>query len=202
MPPLRLLAALLVLALLAPAASAQEALPLGAQIPLDDRVMQNAAGEPTSLRQQVGPSGLAVVFWSTTCPWVRRNEARLLQLAAEFMPAGVGFVAINPNDPASSPEEGLPAMRAHMGQLRYPFPYVVDAGSEAARAFGATRTPQVFLFDRQGRLVYEGAIDDSPADAARVQAAYFRDALAAVVAGEPVRLARTRAFGCTIKFAP
>jgi hypothetical protein len=190
---------ILALPLLATATLAQNALPLGAGVPLPDRVMQNASGQATSFNQQMGPRGLAVVFWSSACPWVTRNEARLIAMAREYMPAGIGFVAINSNDPASMADENLAAMRTHASREAYGFAYVLDEGSAAARAFGATRTPQIFLFDGGGRLVYEGAIDDSPADARRVESAYFRDGLAAVVAGEPVLVERTRPFGCTIK---
>jgi hypothetical protein len=192
---------ILALPLLATAALGQNALRLGAEVPLADRVMQNAIGQATSFQQQMGPRGLAVVFWSSACPWVTRNEARLIALANEYIPAGIGFVAINSNDPSAITDENLAAMRAHASREAYAFAYVLDDGSAAARAFGASRTPQVFLFDGDGRLVYEGSIDDSPADARRVESAYFRDALAAVVAGEPVLVERTRPFGCTIKLA-
>jgi len=184
----------------APASAQPEALAIGAQLPMAERTMQNAGGQATSFAQQMGPRGLAVIFWCNTCPWVRRYEDRTLALAREFGNAGVGFIAVNPNDPVAFPGDNMEAMRALLAETPYPFPYTVDEGAEAARAFGATRTPQVFLFDTNGRLVYEGAIDDSPSDAGQAQERYFRDALEQLIAGQPVRVQKTRAFGCTIKF--
>jgi thiol-disulfide isomerase/thioredoxin len=188
------------LALLAPAALAQEALPIGSEIPMAERVMENANGSATSIAQQVRPRGVAVMFWCNTCPWVRRYEDRVSALVREFSDAGVGFIAVNPNDPVAFPGDNFDAMRALVAEAGYPFAYVVDEGSEMARAFGATRTPQIFLFNSDGRLVYEGTIDDSPSDPGEVEQAFFRDALERMIAGEPIQVEKTKAFGCTIKF--
>lgn len=191
------LTALAALVLVQPA-RAQEALAIGERLPLGDRVLENATGEAASLGSQMGTRGLAVLFWCNTCPWVKKYEGRVLELAREYTAAGIGFVAINANDPVAFPDDNLEAMR---GQARdYPFAYLTDGGAEAARAFGASRTPQVFLFDTDGRLVYEGTIDDSPADPAEVSEEYFRDAMDQLIAGAPVAVQKTKAFGCTIKF--
>jgi thiol-disulfide isomerase/thioredoxin len=200
MQTLRVSALLTALALLAPAALAQEALPIGSEIPMAERVMENANGSATSIAQQVRPRGVAVMFWCNTCPWVRRYEDRVSALVREFSDAGVGFIAVNPNDPVAFPGDNFDAMRALVAEAGYPFAYVVDEGSEMARAFGATRTPQIFLFNSDGRLVYEGTIDDSPSDPGEVEQAFFRDALERMIAGEPIQVEKTKAFGCTIKF--
>ena len=196
----RFLSALaLVLALAAPAFAQGDALEIGARLPLADRSMEGVSGA-TSFGQAMGDRGLAVIFWSNTCPWVKKYEARVVALAEEYQAAGFGFVAVNANDPVGYPDDNMDAMRRQANDGGYAFPYVADAGSEAARAFGASRTPQVFLFDTAGTLVYEGTVDDSPSDPAEVEEHYFRDALNQVVAGEPVAVQKTRAFGCTIKF--
>jgi hypothetical protein len=91
-------------------------------------------------------------------------------------------------------------MQARAKQLELAFPYVVDATSEVARAFGATRTPEVFLFDAAGLLVYHGAVDDNHADAAAVKQQYLRDALEALTSGAEIVTRETKALGCTIKF--
>jgi thiol-disulfide isomerase/thioredoxin len=197
---IRLTFAMLALALMAQPAYAQEALPIGAELPVAERTMQNALGAATSLAAQMGPRGLAVVFWCNTCPWVRRYEDRVVALANEYGAAGVGFIAINSNDPVAFPGDDFASMRTQGTEGNYGFPYVVDEGSQTARAFGATRTPQIFLFNSDGRLVYEGTVDDSPSDAGGAQERYFRDALASVVANAPVQVEKTKAFGCTIKF--
>ncbi len=179
---------------------AQEALEIGAAVPMADRQMPAAEGDATSLDAVMGERGLAVVFWSNTCPWVERYEDRIVALARDYIPAGVAFVIVNSNDPAAFPEESVAAIQQRAAERGYPFSYVVDEGSTLARAFGATRTPQIFLFDTGRSLVYEGTVDDSPSDAAEVEEEYFRDALASLVAGEPVEVQKTKAFGCTIKF--
>jgi len=189
-----------VFVLLATPSQAQEAIPIGTEVPMAAQSMQNATGSATSLRQQMGPRGLAVIFWCNTCPWVRRYEDRVVALATEYGAAGVGFVAVNPNDPVAFPGDNFTAMTAQAREGNYRFPYLVDEGSRVARAFGATRTPQIFLFDGNGRLVYEGTIDDSPSDAGQARETYFRNALARLVANEPVLVEKTKAFGCTIKF--
>ena len=176
------------------------ALDIGASLPLAERSMSSATGSATSFRQAMGDRGLAVIFWCNTCPWVKKYEDRVLALAEEYQAAGFGFVAVNANDPAAYPEDGLEEMRRRAASKSYSFPYVVDEGSEAAKAFGATRTPQVFLFDPAGTLVYEGTVDDSPSDPAEVEEQFFRNALNQLVAGEAITVQKTKAFGCTIKF--
>ena len=190
----------LTVALAAPALAQGDALEIGARLPLADRAMPATSGQSTTFGRAMGGRGLAVIFWCNTCPWVKKYEDRVVALANEYMAAGFGFIAVNANDPVGYPDDNMDAMRQQANAGGYPFPYVADAGSEAARAFGATRTPQIFLFDAGGTLVYEGTVDDSPSEPAEVEEHYFRDALNQVVAGEPVAVQKTRAFGCTIKF--
>ena len=90
-------------------------------------------------------------------------------------------------------------MQKRAQQLGFTFPYVVDATSDVARAFGASRTPEVFLFDAAGKLVYHGAVDDNK-DASKASKPYLKNALDAVLAGKAVEMAETKAIGCSIKF--
>ena len=198
----RVIPALALAVLLFRPAEAQvgQALDIGAALPMAERAMPSASGSATSFSQAMGDRGLAVIFWCNTCPWVKKYEDRVVALAGEYQPAGFGFIAVNANDAAAYPEDGMDEMRRRTSAGSYPFPYVVDEGSEAAVAFGATRTPQVFLFDASGTLVYEGTVDDSPSDPAEVEEHYFRDALNQLVAGEAIAVQKTKAFGCTIKF--
>ncbi|MEP0545854.1 MAG: thioredoxin family protein [Rhodothermales bacterium] len=182
------------------AAQDRNALEIGAALPTADRSMQNVTGSPTSFGQAMGDRGLAVLFWSNTCPWVAKYEDRVLALAEEYQAAGIGFVVVNSNDPNAYPEEGTAAIQQHASAKGYPFAYVVDEGSDAAEAFGASRTPQVFLFNTDRRLVYEGTVDDSPSDASQVEEEYFRDAMNQLIAGTAITVQKTKAFGCTIKF--
>ena len=110
------------------------------------------------------------------------------------------MIMINSNDPAKVAEDGFDEMVLRTRAKGFAFPYVVDATSEVAVAFGATRTPEAYLFDASGKLVYHGAIDDNASDAAAVEVPYLKNALNAVIAGKAVPAAKTKALGCSIKF--
>lgn len=162
--------------------------------------MQGVDGREVSLRELAGPKGLLVIFSCNHCPWVKAWQARMVALGNEYSQKGVGVVAINSNDVTAYPDDDMEHMIAQAKEHGYRFPYVMDATSEVARAFGATRTPEAFLFDAQGKLVYHGAIDDNAEKPQEVKHTYLADALAAVVAGKPVPVAETKALGCSIKF--
>lgn len=184
----------------AEAAFAQEA-PLGTPMPQLDRSLQTVDGRSVTLGSLRGSAGTVLVFWSNQCPWVDRYEERVLALSSRYRDQGVNLVLVNPNDPTAFPQEaaaeGLSrAQRANYGSTAY----VMDTGAQLAGALGAGRTPHVFAFDGNGSLVYVGGIDDSPGDPGNVQRNYLSEALDASLAGRPVGVAQTRAFGCTIKF--
>jgi hypothetical protein len=111
----------------------------------------------------------------------------------------VGVIAINSNDPAAFPEDNFDAMKTRATDLGFRFPYAMDATSDIARAFGATHTPEAFLFDAKGKLVYHGAVDDNAHDEKAVQQPWLRQAVDAVAAGKTVATAETKALGCGIK---
>lgn len=191
-----MLAAVLALAGLgADQARAQE-LPLGSTLPQADRALPRVEGGEASLGSLAGSRGTAILFWSNQCPWVDKYEARVLALVEAFQEQGINFVLVNANDPAAFPQEAA----AEGAKKNYPTTYLMDPGSELARALGAERTPHVYLFDANDALVYVGAIDDSPGDPGNVQQNYLRDALDALVQGSAVAVPKTKAFGCMIKF--
>lgn len=197
---LRLAIASLVLVLLAaaPALAQNEELPLGSDMPMSNEALPRAGGGELTLSDAQGSNGTVVVFWSNNCPWVDKYEDRFFDLVEGYGSQGIGFVLINSNDATAFPKESLDESATRAG--KYPAPYVRDPGSRIARAFGAARTPHVFVFDGDGALAYVGTLDDSPGDPGNVQNRYLADALDAVVAGDPVATSRTKAFGCTIKF--
>lgn len=194
-----LLLAVLALALGAPLALAQ-GIALGDAAPLADVMMKGVDGKEASIESVKGKNGTLVVFSCNACPWVKAWETRIVELGNSFAKKGVGVIVINPNDPAQVAEDGYDVMVARARERKMAFPYVVDATSDLARAFGATRTPEAFLFDKSGKLVYHGAIDDNAKEPKKVQARFLRDALDAVVAGKNVSVTETKALGCTIKF--
>lgn len=182
-------------------AQTKERLEIGADMPMPDRPMKNAADSQVSLGTAAGAQGTLVVFWCNSCPWVDRYEDRLVSIAREYQDRGIGVIAVNPNDARAYPDDSFTEMQQQASSGDYPFPYVVDEGSRLARVFGASRTPEVFLFDGQRKLVYTGTIDDNPRTAEGVEKTYVRNALDALIEGNEITEPTTQAFGCTIKWS-
>ncbi len=196
-----MLAALLLAAPVAVrAADGPKPLALGRTAPLRDVKMKNVDGRELSIADVEGEKGTLVIFTCNHCPWVKAWETRLVELGNTYSKLGVGVITVNPNDPAAFEEDTYPAMQERARERGMEFPYVVDATSDVARAFGATRTPEAFLFDRKGRLVYHGVIDDNAREPGKVRSRYLRDALEAVVSGRKVAVQETKALGCSIKY--
>lgn len=191
------LAALVALcaSLLAPSVHAQE-LPLGSSLPSVSG-LQNVKGGAAQLSGLMGSKGMVVLFWSNQCPWIDKYEDRVIALAKKYQSQGVPFVLINSNNQTAFPKESAEESKAKASG--YPMTYLRDNGSAAAEAFGASRTPHVFVFDANSSLVYVGAIDDSPGDPSNVNKTYLADALGALVNGGSAPVAQTKAFGCMIK---
>ena len=126
-------------------------------------------------------------------------QARIAAIGNAAINRGVGVIAVNANDPAAYAEDSFDEMKARAKKLGFKFPYVVDATSDVARAFGATHTPEAYLLDAQGKLVYHGGVDDNARDEKAVKQPWLRQAVEALEGGKPVPLAETKALGCSIK---
>jgi len=191
------------LAIAVTAGAAEEgtkALAIGKAAPMADVKMTGVDGKSFSIMDVKGPKGTLVLFTCNSCPWVKAWESRIAELGNTYAKQGIGVIAINANDPKAKPEDDMPAMQVRAKALGLAFPYVMDATSDVARAFGATRTPEAFLFDAGGKLVYHGAVDDNAHKPAEVSARYLHDALAATASGKAVATKETKSLGCTIKF--
>jgi len=184
------------------ATAAQSALPIAATIPMADVKMENVDGHRLTIADVHGEKGTLVIFACNHCPWVKAWQERMVALGNEYGAKGVGVVVVNSNDPSAYPTDDLDTMKAVARREGYRFPYVVDATSAVARAFGATRTPEAFLFDGANHLLYHGAIDDNAHEPDRVEHRYLRDALDALLAGRPVEPAEVPFIGCSIKLRP
>jgi len=159
-------------------------------------------GQKHTVESVEGAKATIIVFSCNHCPYVRMNEDRLIAIARHYMPKGVGMAFINSNDALTYPEDSFAEMRTRAQDKSYPFPYLYDETQEVARAYGASHTPHIFLFDRLLHLAYTGGIDDDDNYKNRKPATkhYLRDALEDLIAGRPVRVEMTRAIGCTIKW--
>ncbi len=186
--------------LLGTVAARSAELEIGAAMPLPDQAMTNIDGKQVALKDIKGEKGTVVFFWCNTCPWVHKWRTRMVELAREYSQQGFGFVAVNPNDPGKSRGDSMEAMKKEAETHSYGFPYVVDEGSKLAGAFGATRTPHVYVFGADDKLVYVGAIDDNANDADKVDQPYLRKVLDAVSRGEKTAITHSKALGCTIKW--
>lgn len=145
---------------------------------------------------------LVVIFSCNHCPYVRAWEDRMIAIQRDYAPRGVQFLVISSNDPEQYPEDSFERMKERAQQKGYNFPYLYDATQEVARAYGAERTPEVFVFDQQRRLCYHGAIDDHHEDPQKVRQHYLREALDAVLEGRQPPVTNTAPVGCTIKWRP
>ena len=180
-----------------PVAAQSPKISVGEEMPMQNEPLTTAEGEQVSLSGLAGNQGTVVIFWSNQCPWVSKYEQRVQDLASSYGSKGYSFVLVNPNDPSAFPKESREASQGK----GYQVPYLMDTESRLARAFGATRTPQVFVFDASNTLSYTGTIDDSPGDPGNVNENYLEEALDAVAQGEEVSTSTTKPFGCMIKFS-
>lgn len=143
---------------------------------------------------------VAVIFSCNHCPYVQAWEDRMKAIQVDYREQGVVLAAIGSNDAEKYPDDDFEAMKTRAEQEEFNFLYLRDESQAVARAYGATRTPHVFLLDSDGILRYRGAIDDNHESAQAVRAHYLRDALDAVLAGQPVKIGATNEVGCTIKW--
>lgn len=177
-------------------------LPLGTPAP-DFSLPDTVSGRLVSLAQGRGEHATVIMFLCNHCPYVKHVQSELVQLAADFQPRGVGFIAISSNDIARYPEDGPVQMAQVAWQQGYSFPYLYDQTQEVARAYSAACTPDFFVFDARLRCVYRGRLDDStPGNGKPLSGADLRTALGALLAGRPVPDAQLPSYGCNIKFRP
>ncbi len=173
--------------------------------PGDDAIsfsLKNVDGSTVSLSDYSDQKGVILVFTCNPCPFAKAYEQRIIQLDHKFAKQGFPVVAINPNDPALSPEDTFESMKARAEEKEYPFPYLKDETQDIYKAYGATRTPHIFLLKNDGgefKVAYVGAIDDNAMDASSVSQRYLEEAIGALLSGESIEPAYTKAVGCTIK---
>jgi len=147
-----------------------------------------------------GEKATALLFWCNHCPYVIANQDRVIAMQAEYAAQGVRFAAVCSNNAEVYPQDSFESMRRRAKEKSYNFPYLHDETQEIARAFGAQRTPEVFLFDAGRLLRYHGRIDDNHQDVGQARSHDLRRAIDAVLGGKAPDPAETGAVGCTIKW--
>ncbi len=174
-------------------------LPLGTAAP--DFKLPDTNGKIVSLADFKGKSALLVLFICNHCPYVKHIRTSLAQLARDYLPRGVAIVGINSNDVENYPEDSPAKMKEEVKSAGYTFPYLYDELQAVAQAYRAACTPDIYLFDKDCKLVYRGQFDDSrPGNGLPVTGKDLRAALDAVLAGKPVSPNQKASIGCNIKW--
>lgn len=168
-----------------------------------DFLLTNVDGRRVALETFKSTKGLLVVFTCNNCPYSIKYEDRIIALHAKYTQLGVPVLAINPNDPNIVPEDSFENMKERAEEKEFKFPYVFDATQETAKAYGARRTPHVFLLKNSKTgftVAYIGAIDDNPNSASDASEKFVEAAIDAMLADKPIAVNNTKAIGCGIKW--
>ncbi|WP_354644410.1 thioredoxin family protein [Kitasatospora camelliae] len=172
--------------------------PLGTPAP--DFALPALDGRTVARDDLAAAPALLVAFLCNHCPYVRHVEQGLGRLVGEFPDLAV--VGICTNSPAIAPTDGPEGLRAQVARTGWTFPYLIDADQSVGRAYRAACTPDFFLFDRERRLAYRGALDDStPGNRKPVTGYLLREAVTLVLAGRSVPEPHRASMGCSIKWA-
>lgn len=167
-----------------------------------DFKLKNIDGKMVSLSDFKSAKGFIVVFTCNHCPYAKKYEDRIIELDKKYKAQGYPVIAINPNDPNVQPEDGYQQMIERAKQKGFTFPYLVDEGQKIYPQYGATKTPHVFVLKKEnGKNIvkYIGAIDNNYDNPNDVSEYYAQDAVNALIKGDPVKMTKTVAIGCTIK---
>ncbi len=164
-----------------------------------DFKLQNVDGEMVSLSDYKDAKGFIVTFTCNHCPYAVMYEDRLIDLHKRMAPKGYPVVAINPNDPAVQPADSFEKMKERASEKEFPFAYLMDEGQKIYPQYGATKTPHVFLLNKDRVVEYIGAIDDNARDAEAVKIKYVENAISSLEAGSKPDPNQTKAIGCSVK---
>ena len=167
--------------------------------------LPNIDGKMVSMADYGEAKGYVIIFTCNTCPYAKAYESRIIELDKQYASKGFPVIAINPNDLKQQPGDSMEEMKKRASDKGYTFPYLRDDSQEVAKAFGATKTPHVYVLNKEssGKLKVEfiGAIDNSPNNASDVSEKYVEDAINALLSGEKPPVTEKRAIGCTIKWS-
>lgn len=167
-----------------------------------DFELENIDGNVVSLSDFEDAKGFIVVFTCNTCPYAVAYEDRVQGLNKKYADVGYPVIAIMPNNTTVKPGDNMEAMKTRAKEKGFTFPYLMDAGQDIYPQYGATKTPHVYVLQKEqkGNVVkYIGAIDDNYQDANAVKTKYVEDAVDALLNNKEVKINETKAIGCSIK---
>ncbi len=174
--------------------------PLGFQAP-GFKLLDVVSEKPLSLEDLLSEKATVIMFICNHCPFVKHVNSQLVNMANDYIPKGVSFIAINSNDVDNYPEDSPEKMRKYAELLHYPFPYLFDETQETAKAYDAACTPDFYIFDGDGICVYRGQLDDSrPGNGKPLTGKDIRSALDNLLTGKEVSKVQKPSIGCNIKW--
>jgi peroxiredoxin len=176
-----------------------EELPIGADMPKAEIKLKDVSGKEVSLKDARRTNGLLVMFSCNTCPYVIKNQQRTKEICQYALDNKIGVILVNSNEAQRQEDDSFDAMKEYAQKQEYNWYYVIDKNSEVADAFGAKRTPENFLFNKEGKLVYHGAIDDNPSDPSNVSRKHLKEAINELLNGKEITVKTSRSVGCSIK---
>lgn len=165
----------------------------------EDFRLKSVDGKMYSMSDYKDAKGFIVVFTCNHCPFAKKYEDRIIELANKYKSKGYILLAINPNDPSVQPEDSYALMQKRAKEKGFGFPYLFDEGQKVYPKYGATKTPHAFLLDKNLTVKYVGAIDDNVEDARAVKEKYLENAIAALENKKNPSPSVTKAIGCSIK---
>jgi len=165
--------------------------------------LKNVDGRMISLSDFNSSKGIIVVFTSHHCPFAKAYEDRIIALNNKYSTQGFPVIAINPSDPGTHVDDSFEKMKERASSKGYNYPYLTDETQATAKAFGAARTPQVYVLSKNnGKFIvrYIGMLDDNPQDPAGASKFYVDEAVSNLISGKPVVTMSTKPIGCAIKW--
>ncbi len=168
-----------------------------------DFYLRDVSGEMVSLKDFNNAEGFILVFTCNTCPFSIANEDRLIALDQQYKSKGYPVIAINPNNPIAQPGDSYKLMQLRAQEKGYTFPYLFDEGQKVYPKYGATKTPHVYILQKNNEgnpiVKYTGAIDNNSRNADLVDQKFVENAVNALLEGRKVEITETKAIGCSIK---
>jgi hypothetical protein len=177
----------------------EDPLPIGSVLPNADKKMKDISGKEVSFKEAMTKKGLMVMFTCNTCPVVKKYQSRINEVSKYALDKGIGVILLNSNEAQRDNGDSYSDMKDYAKANSFSWTYAVDNNSEQANAFGASRTPEIFLFNADNKLVYHGAIDDNQNGGDEVTRKHLVIALDEMLAGKDVSVKITRSVGCSIK---
>lgn len=164
--------------------------------------LKNVNGKMVSLSDYPQAKGFIIIFTCNTCPFAVASEDRIVALDKEFKEKGYPVIAINPNNPKVQPDDTFELMQKKSKEAGFTFPYLYDESQTVHAKYGATKTPHVYVLQKQNDknvVKYIGAIDDNVRNGNAVKTRFVANAVNELLAGKEVSVKETKAIGCSVK---